>query len=216
MRRWLSSLAVVLALSAPSLGRAEEPAGAEPAAAEEGGIVNWWSWDYGPNAKPEHKNWPPPFGYALINFAVFLTVMGKLFGKSLVQFVRDRHDKIKLDLDEAAKLRDGAQAMLLEYQKKVQNVDEEIEELLATIRKEAEAEKARLIAAAEEQAKRLKSDAERQIAAEIERARLELRRGVIEAAIGAAEQLLQKQIGADDQRKIAERYVAGIEQKRSA
>jgi ATP synthase F0 subunit b len=217
MRRLLSSLVLVAALTAPSLGAlAEEPAAAE-GASEEAGIVNWWSWDYGPNAKdPAHKGWPPPFGFALINFAIFVTVMGKLFGKSLVQFVRDRHDKIKLDLDEAAKLRDGAHKMLLEYQKKVENVDGEIEELLATIRKEAEAEKARLIAAAEEQARRLKSDAERQITAEIERARQELRRGVIEAAIGAAEQLLQKQIGADDQRKIAERYVAGIEQKRSA
>jgi F-type H+-transporting ATPase subunit b len=221
MRRYLSSLVLVAALSAPSLGAlAEEPPvsgeGAE-GASEEAGIVNWWSWDYGANAKdPAHKGWPPPFGFALVNFGIFLAVMGKLFGKSLGQFVRDRHDKIKLDLDEAAKLRDGAQAMLLEYQKKVENVDGEIEELLTTIRKEAEAEKLRLIAAAEEQARRLKSDAERQITAEIDRARLELRRGVIEAAIAAAEELLQKQIGADDQRKIAERYVAGIEQTRSS
>src|SRR5262249_30599948 len=141
--------------------------------------------------------------------------MWKLFGKNLQQFARDRHDRIKSDLEEAARLRDGAQAMVLEYQKKVQNVDLEIEALVDTIRKEAEAEKARLIAAAKEQAQRLKTDAERQIAAEIERARTELRRGVIEAAVSSAEKILREKIGAEDQRKMADRYVAGVEQKRA-
>ncbi len=210
-RRLLGALLLVMALSSGAVAEEPEAASAAP------GIVNWFSWDYGPNAtNPEHKGWPPPFGYAIVNFVVFLGIMWKLGGKPLQQFARDRHDKIKSDLDEAARLRDGAQAMLLEYQKKVENVDGEIEELLASIRKEAEAEKVRMMAAAEEQAQRLKADAERQIAAEIERARSELRKGVIEAAIAAAEQLLQKQIGADDQRKMAERYVTGIEQKRSA
>ena len=88
-------------------------------------------------------------------------------------------------------------------------------EALDAIRKEAEAEKARIIAAAEEQAQRLKLDAEKQIAAEIERARLELKRGVAEAAVAAAEQILQKQIGADDQRKMAEKYVASLEKRAS-
>jgi ATP synthase F0 subunit b len=176
------------------------------------GIVNWWSWDYGPNPKDAtHKDWPPPFGFALINFAVFLGLMSRILGKPLKQMVRDRHDRIKTDLEEAKKLRDGAHAMLMEYQKKVENVDLEVQELLDTIRKEAEAEKARIIAAAEEQARRLKADAERQIAAEIERARGELKRGVTEAAIVAAGDILKKHIGADDQRKMAETYVANVE-----
>jgi F-type H+-transporting ATPase subunit b len=177
------------------------------------GVVNWWSWDYGPSAKdPAHKDWPPPFGYAIVNFVIFLGLMSRILGKPLQQMVRDRHDRIRTDLDEARKLREGAQAMLAEYQKKVENVDAEVATLLDQIRKEAEAEKARIIAAAEDQAQRLKADAEKQIGAEIERARLELKRGVTEAAIAAAEQILQKQIGADDQRKMAERYVANLDQ----
>jgi F-type H+-transporting ATPase subunit b len=208
----LRILAIGLVL-ASSPARAEEEAGGEH---HQTGIVNWWSWDYGPKAKDaSHREWPPPFGYALINFAVFLALMSRILGKPLKQMVRDRHDRIKTDLDEAKKLRDGAAAMLAEYQKKVENVDAEVDELLETIRKEAEAEKARIIAAAEEQAQRLKQDAERQIGAEIERARQELKRGVSEAAIAAAEQILQKQIGADDQRKMSEQYVTSLEKRAS-
>jgi F-type H+-transporting ATPase subunit b len=212
MLRILSVFAA-LSLSAPAF--AEE----EPAAEHEHhqtGIVNWWSLDYGPHPKDEtHKDWPPPFGFALINFAVFLGIMSRILGKPLKQMVRDRHDRIKSDLEEAKKLRDGALAMLTEYQKKVENVDLEVDALLEQIRKEAEAEKARIIAAAEEQAQRLAEDARKQIAAEIDRARLELKRGVAEAAVAAAEQLLQKQIGADDQRKMAEKYVANLEKRAS-
>ena len=210
MLRILSVFAV-LSLAAPAF--AEEEGAVEE---HHTGIVNWWSWDYGPNAKDAtHKDWPPPFGFAVINFVVWLGIMSRILGKPLTQMVRDRHDRIKTDLEEAKKLREGAQAMLLEYTKKVENVDVEINALLEQIRKEAEAEKARIIAAAEEQAQRLKLDAEKQIAAEIERARLELKRGVAEAAVAAAEQLLQKQIGADDQRKMAEKYVANLEKRAS-
>ena len=73
-----------------------------------------------------------------------------------------------------------------------------------------------MMAAAEADAKRLKEEAERQIAAEIDRARRELRRGVIEAATAAAEETLKKNIAADDQRKMAERYVADVETRSKA
>ena len=208
MRRLLLVVAALALLASPA--RAEEEATGEH---HQSGIVNWWSLDYGPKAEnAEHRDWPPPFGFAVINFVVFLGIMSRILGKPLKQMVRDRHDRIKTDLEEAKKLRDGAAAMLAEYQKKVENVDLEVDALLETIRKEAEAEKARIIAAAEEQALRLKADAEKQIAAEIDRARMELKRGVAEAAVAAAEQLLQRQIGADDQRKMAEKYVANLEQ----
>jgi ATP synthase F0 subunit b len=181
---------------------------------EASGIQNWWSWDFGDHCKDgHHRHRPPPFGYALVNFAIFFAVMMKLAGKPLRDFVAERHDGIKRDLDEAAKLRKAAEAQLAEYGKRVERVDQEVDQLLAEIRKEAEAEKARLIAAAEEQAKRIKEDAQKQINAEIERARLELRRGVIEAATKAADELLKKQVGSDDQRKMAERYVGDLEKQ---
>jgi F-type H+-transporting ATPase subunit b len=192
-------------------------AGVDVHEAEAQGIINWWSWDYGVKAKdPMHKGWPPPFGFALINFAIFLGIMSRLAWKPLKQYMADRHDSIAKDLDEAAKLRAEAEKTLEKYQEKIAGIDREIDTLLAQIKKEAEAEKVRIIANAEADAKRLKEDAERQIAAEIDRARRELRRGVIEAAIGAAEESLKKQIGTDDQRKMAEKYVADVEARAKA
>lgn len=236
MKKMLGALAVAALLSSPVLaqeGVADETkeghqspeggsygAGADVNESEEHGIVNWWSWDYdtgGHHAKdPAHKGWPPPFGYALINFGIFLAIMSRLAWKPLKKFMADRHDDIAKNLDEAARLRAEAEATLKQYEAKIAGIDREIDTLLAQIRKEAEADKARIIAAAQADAKRLKEDAERQIAAEIDRARRELRRGVIEAAVTAATESLQKNIAADDQRKMAEKYVADVEARAKA
>jgi F-type H+-transporting ATPase subunit b len=235
MRRWLATFAVAGALLAtPAFAQNEGVAheqkegsqspeggaygaGADVNESESRGIVNWWSWDYGPKTKdPTHKGWPAPFGFALINFGIFLAIMSRLAWKPLKQFMLDRHDQISNDLDAAAKLRAEAEATLKQYEAKIGGLDKEIDTLLAQIRTESEAEKARIMAAAEADAKRLKEDAERQIAAEIDVARRELRRGVIEAAVAAAQESLKKNIAADDQRKMAEKYVADVEARAKA
>jgi len=234
MKRMLGAFAVAAVLAGPVVaqeqGVAQETkegqqspegggygAGADVHESEAKGIVNWWSWDYGAKAKdPTHQNWPPPFGYALINFAIFLTIMSRLAWKPLKQFMVDRHDSIAKNLDEAAALRAAAEATLKQYEAKIAGIDREVDTLLAQIKKESEAEKARIMAAAEADAKRLKEDAERQIAAEIDRARRELRRGVIEQAVAAATDSLKKNIAADDQRKMAEKYVHDVEARAKA
>jgi len=210
LSRMLAVAAVAGALAVAAPVRAQEP-GPEPEKAAHGegheqepkGIVNWWDWS---------RRDPPPFGFALINFGIFLAIMGRLAWKPLQTFVRDRHDGIAKDLDAAAKLHAEAEQHLKAYEQKIAGIDAEITKVLEQIHKEAELEKARIIAAAEADAKRLKEEAERQIAAEIDRARRELRRGVIEAAVAAADEALKKNIAADDQRKMAERYVADVEQ----
>jgi F-type H+-transporting ATPase subunit b len=177
-----------------------------------GHIINWWSFDYGGAAKdPTHKHWPPPFGFALVNFVIFLGLMSKLLWKPLQKMAADRSHGIARSLDSATELHKKAEAQLKTFEAKVAGINGEVDALLASIRKEAELEKARIIATAEADAKRLKEDAERQIAAEIESARRELRRGVIEAAVAAADAAVKKNIAADDQRKMAEHYVADVE-----
>jgi F-type H+-transporting ATPase subunit b len=214
MRRLLGAFAVA-ALLVGATARAQESAATEAHEEEaHAAIQNWWSWDYGSTAKdPTHKGWPPPFGFALINFAIFLGIMSRLAWKPLQSYMVQRHDSIAKNLDDAAKLRAAAQSVLDATSGKLAGLDGEIDALLKQIRKEAEAEKARIMAAAEADAQRLRVEAERQIAAEIERARRELRRGVIEAAVAAAAETLRKNVAADDQKKMAERYVADVEHR---
>jgi F-type H+-transporting ATPase subunit b len=178
--------------------------------------INWWSWDYraGPDQHQEHRHMPPPFGFALINFVIFAGVMYRLAARPLKDFVRTRHATIKHDIEQAAALHREAEAKLAEYQGKLGALDREIEALLASVRTEAEADKTRIIRAAEEQALRLKAEAERQIENELLRVRRELKGEVVSAAVSAAQSLLAAGVKADDQARLAERFVADMESGR--
>ncbi len=190
-------------------GHAE--AGEHEHEAEEG-ITNWWTWDSGPNATdPAHRKLPRPFGWALVNFGIFLYILSKILWKPLKAGWESRHVAVKSELDEASRLRKEAESQLAEFTRKVANADEEVNALLAQLRKEAEADRARIIRAAEAEAKRLRAEADRQIQVEIERARVELRRETVDAALKAAEALLTTRITADDQHKLSERYLAELE-----
>jgi F-type H+-transporting ATPase subunit b len=175
--------------------------------------INWWSWDYkaGPTQQAEHRHMPPPFGFALINFAVFAMIMYRLAARPLREFVRTRHLTIKNDLDEAAKLKAEADAKLGEYQKRIAGIDKEVQDLIAQVRAEAEAEKQRLVAQAAEHAKRLAAEAEAQIKTEIARARAQLRREAVEAAMATAEGVLREKLSTEDQKRLADRFVGELE-----
>jgi F-type H+-transporting ATPase subunit b len=175
--------------------------------------INWWSWDYkgGSEQSPEHRHMPPPFAFALINFAVFAAIMYKLAAKPLQDFVRTRHLTIRKNIDEAAVLHREAEAKLREYEGKIASLDREIETLLAQVRAEAEAEKARIVEGAARQAERLKAEAEAQIRNELERVRRELKVEAVNAAVAAAQAAIGEKAGAEDQARLVERFVAEME-----
>jgi F0F1-type ATP synthase membrane subunit b/b' len=68
------------------------------------------------------------------------------------------------------------------------------------------------MAAAEAQAAAVKKDAEQRIAAEIQRARVELAREVSLAATAAAEKLLRDKATAADHTKLIDTFVKDVEQ----
>jgi F-type H+-transporting ATPase subunit b len=198
----------------PGGGGADEPGETEGEAsgANQDGIVNWWSFDYGAAAKdPTHHDWPPPFGWALVNFVIFLFILAKILWQPLTRGWAERHDQIKGELDEATRLRKEAEAQLATYQQKVSNVDNEVQTLLKQLHADAEADRARIIANAESEAKRVREEADRQIKVEIERARIELRRETVAAALKAAETILKQNVREEDQRRLADKYVADLD-----
>ncbi len=157
----------------------------------------------------EHKM-PPPFSMALVNFVVFAILMYKAGGPSIAKMTRERHDHIARALEEGKRLRDEAKAKLDQYDRKLAGLQGEIDELIASIRAEAEAEKKRIIADAEVRAERMRRDAEQQIQAEMARVRLTLEREAVEAAVSIAERVLTEKTTEADQRLLADRFVKGL------
>jgi F-type H+-transporting ATPase subunit b len=163
----------------------------------------------------EEEPMSAPFVLALVNFALFLFILAKYGGPAAKQLASERHDQIKNALDEAGQLRAEAETKLADYDKRISGLDAEIATLVAGIRADAEADKARILAAAETQAATMKRDAEQRIAAEIEYARAALRSEVTAAAAKATEQLLRDKLQPADQEKLVNTFIGDVQQQAS-
>ena len=156
------------------------------------------------------KGLPAPFSMQLLNFAAFLFILGRYAGPSMKKAVRDRHERIKHDLQEGARLRAEAQKKVEEYGRKLAALDGEIDKLVGTIRAEAEAERRRILDEAQARADRMKRDAEIQVQAEIQRVRLMLEREAAVAAVALAEKLLVEKTTEVDQKALADRFLKAL------
>jgi F-type H+-transporting ATPase subunit b len=153
---------------------------------------------------------PKTLALQLLNFGVLLFILIKFGGSAINKSLRARHEQLKNDLEEANRLRQAAEARFKQQEKRLTNLESELEAMRLAIIKEAESEKARIIAAAEAQAAALKKDAEERIAAEIDRARVSLQREVTLAAVTVAEQVLREKTTAADQSTLVDIFVRDV------
>lgn len=153
----------------------------------------------------------PPFVFVLFNFAILLGLLAWKLWPVGQKVAVERHDLIKSALEEAARLRTQAADRLAEYETRLKAADAEIQQLVAGMRADAEAEKKRILAAAEAQAAQMKRDAEQRIAAEIEQARAQLTREVTAAAAAATETLLREKLTSKDQQQLVAGFIADVQ-----
>jgi F-type H+-transporting ATPase subunit b len=81
-----------------------------------------------------------PHSWVTIGLIIFLIFAGPKVWRGLASFLDQRSMKIKADLDEAQKLKDEAQALLAEYQRKQRDALAEAEEIVASAKAQAQRE----------------------------------------------------------------------------
>jgi F-type H+-transporting ATPase subunit b len=165
----------------------------------------------GPHNAPEEKM-SAPFVLMLVNFGLLLVILAKFGGPAARKMAQDRSDQIKTALDEASALRSKAAAKLAEYESRLAEADAEISKMVDGMRSDAATEKQRILEAAAASAAAMERDAELRIAAEIERARFELRAEVTAAAMAAAEKVLKLKTTSSDQTKLFEQFIGDMQQ----
>lgn len=159
----------------------------------------------------EEEPMSPPFVFMVLNFLLLLGILVWKGKPAAVQMAAERHDQIKSALDEAAKLRQQAADKLAEYEAKLKDADVEIQKMVDGMKKDAEADKARILDNAAKQSAQLKKDAEARIAAEIEFARAALTREVTVAATLATEKILREKMLPADQSKLVTAFINDVQ-----
>jgi F-type H+-transporting ATPase subunit b len=124
---------------------------------------------------------------------VGLLVHYKIPGK-MIAALDDRADQIKSELDEAQKLREDAQTVLAEYQRKQRDAVQEAEEIITLAKKEAETLAVETEQKLTEQLERRTQQAEEKIARAELQAINEVQSLAAEMSVKAAEQILRKSV----------------------
>ncbi|AXS39527.1 F0F1 ATP synthase subunit B [Breoghania sp. L-A4] len=133
--------------------------------------------------------------FALVALILFFGVIvwAKVPGK-ITGALDSRADAIRDELDEARRLREEAQSLLADYQRKRQEAEGEAEAIIAEAKREAEILTAETNAALEEMIARRTKAAESKIAQAESQAIAEVRARAADVAVLAAEKILTAKV----------------------
>jgi F-type H+-transporting ATPase subunit b len=131
--------------------------------------------------------------WVAVAFVAFLLILAYYKVPALIAKALDeRAAGIRKELDEARRLREEAQALLADYQRKHRNAGQEAEAIVEQARREAEAYAAETRKSLAETVERRRKQAEDKIARAEVQAVEDVRAAAVDMAIAAAEKILRE------------------------
>jgi F-type H+-transporting ATPase subunit b len=152
--------------------------------------------------------------WVAVAFVAFLGTLGYLgVHEMMVKYVDQRRDRIKAELDEARRLKEEAQALLAEYQRRLRAAEQEAKGIISGAQAEAERMAAEATAKMEEFVTRRTKMAEAKIAQAEAQALADVRGAAAEAAVGAAEKVLAQTVKGDIADGLVAKGIADVKSK---
>lgn len=176
----------------------------------------------GEEAAEEHAEEGPPLSFdpdlatwSLIAFVIFAAILAKFAWKPLASGLNAREARIREDIAAAETLRRNAEQMLAEHQKRLDAVQDEVREIIAEARRDAEYTKQDIIETAQREAETTRQRA----IADIGRARDGALKDLFETMTGqvadATEHVLGRSVTDQDQDRLIREALAGFTPMRS-
>jgi F-type H+-transporting ATPase subunit b len=154
-----------------------------------------------------------PHLWVNIGLLIFIVVAGPKLWKALTSVLDQRSLRIKNSLDEAQKLRDEAQALLNEYQRRQKEAAKEAEGIVAAARELAEHHTKDAMAALEASMARREKLALEKIAQAEAQAAAEVRREAVEVATAAARKLLAQALTDERSTALIDQSIKELDRK---
>jgi F-type H+-transporting ATPase subunit b len=145
------------------------------------------------------------------NLALLLGVLVYFARKPVAAFFQDRRTRIKSELDEAAQLLQSAESRYADWQRKLIELESEIEAIRTEGLRRAEEEGEAILAEARAASDRIRRDAATAIAQMLRRAQVDLRSEAASLATEMAERILEDQLGDADRARLIDEFIARVE-----
>jgi F-type H+-transporting ATPase subunit b len=153
------------------------------------------------------KGWVSTDTYRVLNFAVLAGALVFLLRKPLSQALDSRIKGIQAQLEDLEAKKADAEKILSEYNAKIARLSQESEGIVAEYIRQGNEAKARILKEAEVSAYKLEEQARRNIENEFEVAKQRLQHDIFEKAMIKAEEIIKKNITADDQNRLVDEYL---------
>jgi len=149
--------------------------------------------------------------YRVVNFVLLIAVLVYFTRKPLQQFFADRRHQIQDELARAAELRQRAEERHSKWQRRLAELETELESIRAASRARAERERQEILEAANAAAERIKAAARAAIDQELRRASDQLREEASDLAVELAAEMLREQVTAQDRDRLLDEFIERVE-----
>jgi F0F1-type ATP synthase membrane subunit b/b' len=140
----------------------------------------------------------------LLIFIVCALYLHRRFGKPIHEALRSRGERIKRELEAARQERDQALAKLAEAEATFANLEVELARIKENASLEAQAEKRRIDIATDQEVAKIREHAKREIESAGKIARHELRRFAAAESVKLAEEILKREMRAEDDARLTQ------------
>jgi F-type H+-transporting ATPase subunit b len=146
-----------------------------------------------------------------LSFLVLLLAMWKFALPAITNAMAARTQRIRDNLDEAERTKAEAQSILDDYQRQLADAKNESARIIEEARQTAEQMRRDLMARAEAEVQELRARTADDVRIAQDRAMADLRAQVAELAIGAAEVVVQRNLDAETNRALVERFIEQVD-----
>lgn len=148
--------------------------------------------------------------WVVVSFVIFFVLFGKKGWAILAGILDSRAERIRADLDEAARLREEAAATLASFQSRQATALAEAQGIVARAHEEAAALRAKAEADLENSLKRREQQALDRIAQMEAAAIAEVRNLTVDLAVSASRRLLSESIGIAEQDRLVDAAITEV------
>ena len=145
--------------------------------------------------------------WTIIIFLALLLVLAKFAFPPILGYAAAREKRIQDNLDEARQTRDEAAALLAQQRQELAAAKQEAQHVIAEGKVAAEKVRQDLIERTRSEQQEMLDRAKQEIVRERERAVESVRREAVDLAIAAAGKLIERRLGADEDRKLVTDYL---------
>lgn len=147
---------------------------------------------------------------ALIAFLIIFVILAKFVWPPVLEMMEKRQQKIQDDLDAAEEAKRKAAEEARNYEAKILDAHHEADAIVAKAKKEAEEVRSSILAKAQRESADIIAKAHDAVDSERHKAMIELSSSVVDLSVEIASKIIGNDLSVEEQRKLAEEYLAEV------